>query len=210
MASSIFSVSVIKSTDKQFKEEIKDAILGNADFKKEINRILQQANRRIQNIENANLASPAVKAVYAERGKKNSFTYFSTRGLNPQNTTDWELMKYEYGRALAFLNNPTSTATGARQYIKYQAKELNIPFESANKIVDLATNPNIDEYGNVNIFSYHEILDRFKGDVFSTGRDIEQNGKEYAKQLEDLLQDAINKIDNDADNLIDRFIDRTK
>lgn len=210
MASSIFSVSVIKSTDKQFKEEIKDAILGNADFKKEINRILQQANRRIQNIENANLASPAVKAVYAERGKKNSFTYFSTRGLNPQNITDWELMKYEYGRALAFLNNPTSTATGARQYIKYQAKELNIPFESANKIVDLATNPNIDEYGNVNIFSYHEILDRFKGDVFSTGRDIEQNGKEYAKQLEDLLQDAINKIDNDADNLIDRFIDRTK
>lgn len=208
MASSIFSVSVIKSTDRQFKEEIKDVILGNADFKKEINRILQQANRRIQNIENANLASPAVKAVYAERGKKNNFTYFSTRGLNPQNSTDWELMKYEYGRALAFLNNPTSTATGAKQYIKYQAKELNIPFESANKIVDLATNPNIDEYGNVNIFSYHEILERFKGDVFSTGRDIEQNGEEYAKQLEELLQDAINKIDNDADNLIDRFIDR--
>lgn len=208
MASSIFSVSVIKSTDRQFKEEIKDAILGNADFKKEINKILQQANRRIQNIEKANLASPAVKAVYAERGKKNIFTYFSTRGLNPQNSTDWELMKYEYGRALAFLNNPTSTATGARQYIKHQAKELNIPFESANKIVDLATSPTIDEYGNVNIFSYHEILDRFKGDVFSTGRDIEQNGEEYAKQLEELLQDAINKIDNDADNLVDRFIDR--
>lgn len=208
MASSIFSVSVIKSTDRQFKEEIKDAILGNADFKKEINKILQQANRRIQNIEKANLASPALKAVYAERGKKNSFTYFSTRGLNPQNSTDWELMKYEYGRALAFLNNPTSTATGARQYIKYQANELNIPFESANKIVDLATSPTIDEYGNVNIFSYHEILDRFKGDVFSTGRDIEQNGEEYAKQLEELLQDAINKIDNDADNLVDRFIDR--
>ena len=208
MASSIFSVSVIKSTDRQFKEEIKDAILGNADFKKEINKILQQANRRIQNIEKANLASPALKAVYAERGKKNSFTYFSTRGLNPQNSTDWEMMKYEYGRALAFLNNPTSTATGARQYIKFQAKELNIPFESANKIVDLATSPNIDDYGNVNIFSYHEILDRFKNDVFSTGRDIEQNGKEYAKQLEEVLQDAINKIDNDADNLVDRFINR--
>lgn len=208
MANSIFSVSVIKSTDRQFKEEIKDAILGNAEFKKEINKTLQQANRRIQNIEKANIASPAVKAVYAERGKKDSFTYFSTRGLNPQNSTDWELMKYEYGRALAFLNNPTSTATGARQYIKYQADELNIPFESANKIVDLATNPTIDEYGNVNIFSYHEILDRFKDDVFSTGEDIAENGEEYAKQLEETLQDAINKIDNDVDNLLDRFIDR--
>lgn len=208
MTNTIFSVSVIKSTDRQFKEEIKNAILGNADFKKEINKILQQANRRIQNIEKANLASPAVKAVYAERGKKGNFTYFTTRGLNPQNSTDWELMKYEYGRALAFLNNPTSSATGARQYIKYQAKELNIPFESANKIVDLATNPNIDEYGNVNIFSYQEILDRFKNDIFSAGKDIEQNGKEYAKQLEKLLQDAINKIDNDTDNLLDRFINR--
>lgn len=208
MANSIFSVSVIKSTGKQFKEEIKDAILGNADFKKEINKTLQQANRRIQNIEKAHLASPAVKAVYAERGKKDSFTYFSTRGLNPQNSTDWDLMKYEYGRALAFLNNPTSTARGARQYIKYQANELNIPFESANKIVDLATNPTIDEYGNVNIFSYHEILDRFKGDVFSTGKNIAQNGEEYAKQLEENLQNAINKIDNDVDNLLDSFIGR--
>src|SRR5574344_2896296 len=131
---SIFSKSVIKAINKPFSELIRASALGSPELKREINRTLQQANRRIQNIQKAGLASPAVKAVYAERGKKDSFTYFSTRGLNPQNSTDWELIKYEYGRALSFLNNPTSTATGARQYIKYQADELNIPFESANKI----------------------------------------------------------------------------
>lgn len=209
MSNSIFSVTVIKSTDKKFKEEIRDAILGSAVYKKEINKILQQANRRIQNIENAGLASPALKAVYAERGKKNSFTYFSIAGLNPQNKTDWELMKYEYGRAVAFLNNPTSTATGARQYIKYQATELNVPFETANEIVDLATDPSIDEQGNVNIFSYREILDSFRDDVFSTGRDMKENGKEYAKQLEEDLKDTINKTYKDVDNFLSRFFDKS-
>lgn len=208
MSNTIYSVTVIKSTDRKFKEEIRKAILGSAVYKKEINKILQQANRRIQNIENAKLASPALKAVYAERGKKNSFTYFSVAGLNPQNPSDWELMKYEYGRAIAFLNNPTSTATGARQYIKYQANELNVPFEVANEIVDLATDPSIDEHGNVNIFSYQEILDQFKDDVFSTDRDMTENGKEYAKQLEDDLKDAINKTYHDVDNFLSRFFDK--
>ena len=165
MANNIFSPSVIKAINKILNENIVNAVLGSPDLKKEINKTLQQANRRIQNIENAGLASPAVKAVIAERGKKD-YTYFSVANLDASNPIDWEQMKYEYGRAMSFLNNPTSTATGARQYIRYQARELNnIPFESANKIVDLATSPTIDEYGNVNIFSYGTILDKYKNDI---------------------------------------------
>ena len=172
-----------------------------------MNKVFQRANRRIQNIENAGLASSAVKAVIAERGKKD-FTYFSGRGLNPTNTTDWDLLRYEYGRALSFLNNPTSTATGARQYIRYQANRLNIPFESANKIVDIATNPTIDEYGNVNIFSYGEILDDFKADVEQIGGEIGTNAIDYAKNLEDyLLNSWNNKRNIDGSGLLDRFID---
>ena len=117
-------------------------------------------------------------------------------------------MRYEYGRALAFLNNPTSSATGARQYINYQAKRLNIPFESANKIVDIATDPTIDEYGNVNIFSYGEILDDFKADVEKIGNEIGTNAVEYAKNLEDYLLNSWNtKRNADGSGLLDRFID---
>ena len=200
----IFSSSVIKSINKPFSVDIRNAALGSSELKKEINRILQQANRRIQNVQNAGLASPAVKAVIAEKGKK-KYTYFSISGLDLTDYTDWEQAKYEYGRALSFLNNPTSTATGARQYISYQARELNIPFMSANKIVDLATNPTIDNYGNVNIFSYGSLLERFKSDVSIVKDSMKENAEELARELESKLQAEINRLANNGENFLDRF-----
>ena len=92
MANNIFSPSVIKAINKILNENIVNAVLGSPDLKKEINKTLQQANRRIQNIENAGLASPAVKAVIAERGKKD-YTYFSVANLDASNPIDWEQMK---------------------------------------------------------------------------------------------------------------------
>lgn len=205
--SNIFSKSVTSSLNNTELQLLLNFQEGTDELKKQMNKIFQRANRRIQNIEKAGLASPAVKAVIAERGKKD-YTYFSSRGLNPTNTTDWELLRYEYGRALAFLNNPTSTATGARQYIRYQANRLNIPFESANKIVDIATDPTIDEYGNVNIFSYGEILNDFKSDVEQIGGEIGTNAIDYAKNLEDYLLNSWNtKRNADGSGLLDRFID---
>ena len=205
--SNIFSKSVTSSLNNTELQLLLNFQEGTNELKKQMNKVFQRANRRIQNIEKAGLASPAVKAVIAERGKKN-YTYFSSKGLNPTNTTDWDLLRYEYGRALAFLNNPTSSATGARQYIRYQANRLNIPFESANKIVDIATDPTIDEYGNVNIFSYGEILDDFKADVEQIGGEIGTNAIDYAKNLEDYLLNSWNtKRNADGSGLLDRFID---
>ena len=205
--SNIFSKSITSSLDNTELQLLLNFQEGTPELKKQMNKIFQRANRRIQNIQKAGLASPAVKAVIAERGKKD-YTYFSGKGLNPTNTTDWDLLRYEYGRALAFLNNPTSSATGARQYIKYQANRLNIPFESANKIVDIATNPTIDEYGNVNIFSYGKILDDFKADVEKIGDEIDTNAVDYAQDLEDYLLNSWNtKRNADGSGLLDRFID---
>lgn len=203
--SSIFTISVIKAINKPFNEAIRAAALGSPELKREINRTLQQANRRIQNIQKAGLASPAVKAVIAEKGKKN-YTYFSIANLDLTNYIDWEQAKYEYGRALSFLNNPTSTATGARQYISYQARELNnIPFMSANKIVDLATDPTIDEYGNVNIFSYGSLLEKFKSDVSIVKDSIKENAEEIAQELESKLQAELDRLANSGENFLDRF-----
>jgi len=202
---SIFSKSVIKAINKPFNELIRASALGSPELKKEINKTLQQANRRIQNVQKAGLASPAVKAVIAEKGKKD-YTYFSIANLDLTNYIDWEQAKYEYGRALSFLNNPTSTATGARQYIAYQARELNdIPFMSANKIVDLATDPSIDEYGNVNIFSYGSLLEKFKSDVLIVKDSIKDNAEELAEELESKLQAEINRLANSGENFLDRF-----
>ena len=203
----IFSDSITSKLDNTELQLLLNFQQGTPELKKQMNKIFQRANRRIQNIQNAGLASPAVKAVIAERGAK-EYTYFSGAGLNPTNTTDWNMLRYEYGRALAFLNNPTSSATGARQYIKYQAERLNIPFESANKIVDIATDPTIDEYGNVNIFSYGDILDDFKTDVEQAGDLMGANAVDYAENLEDYLINSWNsKRSADGSGLLDRFLD---
>ena len=90
---------------------------GTGDIKKQMLKTFQKANRRIQNVRNAGLSSPAVQQLISERGER-GYTYFSGSKLDPRNPTDWEQLKYEYGRAISFLNNPTSSARGARQYIK--------------------------------------------------------------------------------------------
>lgn len=204
--SSIFTDRVINGTNQTIHDlDVLKYEIGNAGLKSQVNKILQRANRRIQNVTSKGYASPAVKSVIAERGTRD-YTYFSIAGLDPTNKIDWEQIRYECGRALSFLQNPTSSATGARQYINYQANRLNIPFESANKIVDIATDPTIDEYGNVNIFSYGDILDDFKADVETAGNLIDADAENYAEQLENALLDMLSNRSGGADTLLDRFI----
>lgn len=179
---------------------------GDKDLKQFMMKTFQKANRRIQNVVNAGLSSPAVQQVIAERGKRN-FTYFSGANLDPRNPTDWEQLKYEYGRAIAFLNNPTSSATGARQYIRYMQRELNTTFDGANKIVGLATQPEISENGEVNIFSYSSILERLRGDVMTEQKNGLDNVENYAEELEQKLVNAINAeaLKQHSTDFLDRF-----
>lgn len=179
---------------------------GDRDLKQLMTKTFQKANRRIQNVQNAGLASPAVQQVIAERGKR-EFTYFTGARLDPRNPTDWEHLKYEYGRALAFLNNPTSSATGARQYIKYTQRELNTTFDGANKIVGLATQPEISENGDINIFNYSSILQRLRGDVMLEQQNGLENVDSYAIDIEQKLVNAINAeaLQNKSTDFLDRF-----
>ena len=206
MSNSIYTSSVFRATKLSEKElQLTNLVFGD-NIKSEANRLFQKANRRIQNITTKGYASPAVKAIIAERGK-HDYTYFSSSGLDLTNPSDFARLQYEIGRAIAFLQNPTSTATGARQYIQYQADRLNgIPFESANKIVDIATEPTIDEYGNVNIFSYGDILDGLKNDVQFYADSMQDNALDFAEQLENKILEEYNKGKNDLD-FLDSFFD---
>lgn len=201
----IFSRKVLLTlVDDPMRQKIIEQEIGTDALKKVIAKEAQKANRRIQNVLNAGYASPAVKAVIAERGKK-GFTYFSTAGLNPKNKADWERLKYEYGRIEAFLNNPTSSATGAKQYISYQAKSLDIPFENANRIVDMATSPEIDNNGNINIFNYSSILDSFRNDVMATKDTMEIDADEYADYLEEQLKEGMKVLDKEFEREKNKF-----
>lgn len=78
------------------KKEILSALQSDIDMRKEISRVFQQANRRIQNIEKSGIASPAVIAL--NKGDVKGFTKFSMRN-------DWNTLKMEYAKAVSFCSS---------------------------------------------------------------------------------------------------------
>lgn len=204
----IFSESVLTPQDAIDLVGVKS---GTPDLKKQMLKTFQKANRRIQNIKNADLSSPAVQQLISERGDK-GYTFFSGANLDPRSPIDWEQLKYEYGRAIAFLNNPTSSARGARQYINYYKNELGISFEGANKIVGLATQPEISENGEINIFNYSSILENIKSDVMREQQynldSVDSYGNELEEKIIHTLENEIHRYNSGGgfdDNFLDRF-----
>lgn len=208
MAVQIFSEYVLTPQDGI---DLVGVVKGNGELKKQMMKTFQKANRRIQNVRNAGLSSPAVQQLISERGER-GYTYFTGSGLDPRDPTEWEQLKYEYGRAIAFLNNPTSSATGARQYINYYKNELGISFDGANKIIGLATQPEISENGEINIFNYSSILENIKSDVMQEQKtnldSVDSYGSELEEKIIRSLENEVHKYNQGGgfdDNFLDRF-----
>ena len=117
----IYTVSVYGNINKfQLRSDIINADIPTKESKKEINRVFHAANRRIQNVLNSGVYSPAVKAVLEKLDGYEGFSKFSTANK------DWTDLKILYSQAVEFLKQPTSTATGAKQLSRSIQKELNL------------------------------------------------------------------------------------
>lgn len=84
--------------------------------RREMAKVFQRANRRIQNIERAMAAgrlgySPAYDSVMQYTRRPNVYSKFHM-------VSDWSQMVEQLAQAEAFLNEPTSTARGARKWQK--------------------------------------------------------------------------------------------
>ena len=125
MASMKFSKKVTKNFNKEkARKDIINAIEGNAEMRKEMRRVFQVANRRIQNIEQGGYYSPALASL-GKSGVK-GYSKFSVKGFG--NTgSDWQTLLKEYTKAINFLNSPTSTATGAKEFELQVKQKFNVP-----------------------------------------------------------------------------------
>lgn len=128
-----FEKNINKALKQQASKEIINAVEGSSEMRKEIRRVFQMANRRIQNIESANVFSPAVASL--GKGGVSGYSKFSVKGFG--NTGEsWTELKKEYGKAIAFLQQPTSTAAGAREFEKQVQTQLNIPSDRWENVRD--------------------------------------------------------------------------
>ena len=100
----------------EMKKEIVQAVQSSPEMRKEIRRVFQMANRRIQNLEKAGVFSPAL--VQSGKMGVQGYSKYSISRFGKGYMEDWQGLKDEYVRAVAFLNQPTSTASGAKHFEK--------------------------------------------------------------------------------------------
>lgn len=182
----------------KLKEDIIKSTKESPEMRKEIRRVFQQANRRIQNVENAGLLSPAVTAL--NKGGIDRYSKFSVGGL------DWDELKSEYAKAVAFLQQPTSTATGTREYNEHLKQAYNLTDKEfslmADKINDKLQSISDSDFVEKYLMRYKD----FTGDLESEAEDLSAQIESDAVSLSNALDSDIEQKANEKVNAIEETI----
>lgn len=170
------------SRNVHIKKEVITAIEQSPVLKKEIARVFQQANRRIQNVEKSGIVSPAVVAL--NKGDIKGFTKFSMKH-------DWSELKIEYSKAISFLQQPTSTASGAKEYAHHLKKTYNL---TDNEFSIMQNNL----MGKIASVSDQKFLEQYLMQYKDFTGELEQESKDVSDQIE---SDAIKIADSVQQNI---------
>lgn len=192
-----FSSGVLKSIKQQVKQEILQAAESSPALRKEIARVFQMANRRIQNIERKCLLSPAVAAL--GKGDITGYTKFSM-------ANDWETLKIEYAKAISFLRQPTSSASGTTQYNRHLQKvydltpdEFNLMAQSLNnRLTSLSDSDFVERY----LMNYKDFTGELEQAATDISGQIESEAESIQRALEQELEES---AENAAIEIEDEF-----
>ena len=189
-----FSARTFGLTSKvELKQAILESLKSSPEMRKEISRVFQMANRRIQNIELAELVSPAVMAL--NKGDIQGYTKFSMQG-------DWESLKIEYGKAVSFLRQPTSTATGTREYNRHLMATYDLSKDEfdlmAQKLQEKFLSIKDDNFVEQYLMRYKD----FTGELETEAQDVSSQIETDAQIIADELQ---RDIENEAEKAAEQL-----
>lgn len=187
-----FTKSVFGATQRaKIKKEILQAVESSPEYRKEIARVFQMANRRIQNIEASGQLSPAVQAL--NKGDIKGFTKFSMKG-------DWNTLKIEYGKAISFLRQPTSTAQGARQYGQHLQSTYGLTPDEYNLMAR-------NLQGKLNSVSDSDFVERYLMRYKDFTGEMEQSASDISTQIEGEAQSISRAIDAEIERQANEVAD---
>lgn len=194
-----FGSRTFKATKKaHVKKEIINAVESSSSLRKEIARVFQQANRRIQNVEKTCVVSPAVVAL--NKGDVKGFAKFSMKH-------EWNDLKIEYSKAIAFLQQPTSTATGTNEYAKHLKKTYKLSDDEFSlmqekligKIASVSDEKFLEQY----LMQYKD----FTGELEQESRDVSDQIESDAVKIADNLQNSIDNVGTEVENTVQKILD---
>ena len=187
-----FTKSVFGATQRaKIKKEILQAVESSPEYRKEIARVFQMANRRIQNIEQSGQLSPAVQAL--NKGDVKGFTKFSMKG-------DWNTLKIEYGKAISFLRQPTSSAQGARQYGQHLQRMYDLTPDEYNLMAR-------NLQGKLNSVSDSDFVERYLMRYKDFTGEMEQSASDISTQIESEAQSISRAIDAEIERQANEVAD---
>ena len=201
-----FSKKVTKNFSKEkARKDIINAIEGNSEFRKEIRRVFQIANRRIQNIEQGGYYSPALASL-GKSGVK-GYSKFSVKGFG--NTgADWNTLLKEYTKAINFLNSPTSTATGAKEFELQVKQKFNVPddlWDYVKADVIGGTTSMSDEM--LQKLPYSQLVEGAYDSAYrSVSSQIEKGALDLAKGIQSDINRTAEQMANTVDEALDDLI----
>lgn len=188
-----FTKSVFGATQRaKIKKEILQAVESSPEYRKEIARVFQMANRRIQNVEQSGQLSPAVQAL--NKGDIKGFTKFSMKG-------DWNTLKIEYGKAISFLRQPTSTAQGARQYGQHLQRMYDLTPDEYNLMAR-------NLQGKLNSVSDSDFVERYLMRYKDFTGEMEQSASDISTQIESEAQSISRAIDAEIERQANEVADQ--
>jgi Mg2+ and Co2+ transporter CorA len=188
-----FTKSVFGATQRaKIKKEILQAVESSPEYRKEVARVFQMANRRIQNIEQSGQLSPAVQAL--NKGDIKGFTKFSMKG-------DWNTLKIEYGKAISFLRQPTSTAQGARQYGQHLQRMYDLTPDEYNLMAR-------NLQGKLNSVSDSDFVERYLMRYKDFTGEMEQSASDISTQIESEAQSISRAIDAEIERQANEVADQ--
>ena len=188
-----FTKSVFGATQRaKIKKEILQAVESSPEYRKEIARVFQMANRRIQNIEQSGQLSPAVQAL--NKGDVKGFTKFSMKG-------DWNTLKIEYGKAISFLRQPTSTAQGARQYGQHLQRMYDLTPDEYNLMAR-------NLQGKLSSVSDSDFVERYLMRYKDFTGEMEQSASDISTQIEIEAQSISRAIDAEIERQANEVADQ--
>ena len=201
-----FSKKVTKNFSKEkARKDIINAIEGNAEMRKEMRRVFQVANRRIQNIEQGGYYSPALASL-GKSGVK-GYSKFSVKGFG--NTgSDWQTLLKEYTKAINFLNSPTSTATGAKEFELQVKQKFNVPddlWDYVKADVIGGTTSMSDEM--LQKLPYSQLVEGAYDSAYrSVSSQIEKGALDLAKGIQSDINRTAEQMANTVDEALDDLI----
>lgn len=188
-----FTKSVFGATQRaKIKKEILQAVESSPEYRKEIARVFQMANRRIQNIEQSGQLSPAVQAL--NKGDIKGFTKFSMKG-------DWNTLKIEYGKAISFLRQPTSTGQGARQYGQHLQRMYDLTPDEYNLMAR-------NLQGKLNGVADSDFVERYLMRYKDFTGEMEQSASDISTQIESESQSISRAIDAEIERRANEAADQ--